>query len=103
VAFEVMTPGDALPRRLDLSVVLRGADGGVLAADEAVVDVPTGRHRLRRRRAHARAAGRRCRRARTPSTVVATRRRDRGAGERELAVDGAAESDPPAGRPRSGA
>jgi tetratricopeptide (TPR) repeat protein len=42
VSFEVMTPGEALPRRLRLSVELLGSDGGVLAADEAVVDVPTG-------------------------------------------------------------
>lgn len=42
VVFEVGTPGDALPRRLDLAVELLDADGAVLASDAASVDVPTG-------------------------------------------------------------
>lgn len=42
VSFEVMTPGDALPRRLQLVVQLLDADGVVLADDDATVDVPTG-------------------------------------------------------------
>ncbi len=42
VTFEVATPGDALPRRLELAVELLGADGETLVADAAAVDVPTG-------------------------------------------------------------
>ncbi|MFO8151125.1 MAG: tetratricopeptide repeat protein [Trueperaceae bacterium] len=42
VTFEVGTPGDALPRRLELEVELLGADGEPLVADAASVDVPTG-------------------------------------------------------------
>jgi len=42
VAFEVTTPGDALPRRLELAVELRDAAGAVVVGDEGVVDVPTG-------------------------------------------------------------
>jgi tetratricopeptide (TPR) repeat protein len=42
VTFEVGTPGDALPRRLDLGVELQGADGEPLVSDTASVDVPTG-------------------------------------------------------------
>jgi len=42
VTFEVGTPGDALPRRLDLGVELLGADGETLVAASASVDVPTG-------------------------------------------------------------
>jgi len=42
VVFEVGTPGDALPRRLELAVELVDAEGGVLASDAASVDVPTG-------------------------------------------------------------
>jgi len=42
VTFEVGTPGDALPRRLDLSVELLAADGEPLVAASESVDVPTG-------------------------------------------------------------
>jgi tetratricopeptide (TPR) repeat protein len=42
LSFEVMTPGDALPRRLELHAQLVDRNGTVLAADEATVDVPTG-------------------------------------------------------------
>jgi hypothetical protein len=42
VSFEVMTPGDALPRRLELTVRLLDPDGAALADDDAIVDVPTG-------------------------------------------------------------
>lgn len=42
VVFEVSTPGDALPRRLELRAELSGADGVVVASGEARVDVPSG-------------------------------------------------------------
>jgi tetratricopeptide (TPR) repeat protein len=42
VAFEVSTPGDALPRRLEVEATLRGPDGDQLAFASANVDVPTG-------------------------------------------------------------
>ncbi len=42
VAFEVTTPGDALPRRLDLRVEFVDAAGALVVGDATVVDVPTG-------------------------------------------------------------
>jgi tetratricopeptide (TPR) repeat protein len=43
VAFEVGTPGDALPRRFELEATLRASDAAaVLAEAGATVDVPTG-------------------------------------------------------------
>lgn len=42
VAFEVSTPGDALPRRLEVVATLRGPDGADLATASTIVDVPTG-------------------------------------------------------------
>jgi len=42
LTFEVATPGDALPRRLDLVAEVLDADGEAVASDAAEVDVPTG-------------------------------------------------------------
>ncbi|MFN2322833.1 MAG: hypothetical protein ABR510_07730 [Trueperaceae bacterium] len=42
VVFEVSTPGDALPRRLEVEATLRGAGGDELEVATATVDVPTG-------------------------------------------------------------
>ncbi len=42
VSFEVSTPGDALPRRLELSATWSIEGEGVAVEDEATVEVPTG-------------------------------------------------------------
>lgn len=39
-SFEVVTPGDALPRRIDVAVTLEDAEGEVRARGESRVDVP---------------------------------------------------------------